>query len=431
MNRVALLCSEPIRSCMGGIGIRYLELARRLPRHGLDVVLVTCGDPAAVPPDVAAAVPVRVFRRGQLREILFDCAAAVTQGYLANDLVRECAELPVAIDMYDPFMIENLHYTESLGIDQYRNDHATSVLQLSRGDFFLCSSEEQRLFYLGFLAALGRVNPRRLDGDPNLDRLIATVPYGVPEEIPPHRPVLGERRPNERRLLFGGLYDWYDPWTVLEALAERERAEWTLYFVRNPNPADTPQRLLGAVEEWCRQRGWLGRRVQIIDWVPADRRFDLLRDVDALVVTHVPNLEARLSLRTRILEALACGCPVVASEGGTMSDLLWRHGAGWTVAPGNVRALAEVLDRVVGEGGAALGASDGAREILQSHAWPRVLEPLVRFCRAPKVDATKNEFAFHPTASAPRDSIAVRIRRRWQRRTRARAAAAHGTGSEN
>jgi glycosyltransferase involved in cell wall biosynthesis len=354
----------------------------------------------------------------------------VAQGYLANDLLLECPALPVAIDLYDPFMIEHLHYVETLGLDQYRNDHATSVLQLSRGDFFLCSSEEQRLFYLGLLAALGRVNPRRFDGDPNLDQLIATVPYGVPEEIPPHRPLLAERRPNERRLLFGGLYDWYDPWTVLEALAERDRAEWTLYFVRNPNPADTPQRLLGAVEEWCRQRGWLGRRVQIIDWVAADRRFDLLRDVDALVVTHLPNLEARLSLRTRILEALACGCPVVASEGGTMSDLLWRYGAGWTVAPGNVRALADVLDVVVGQNGAARGTSDGARELLQHHAWPRVLEPLVRFCREPKADPTKDEFAFRPHASAPRDSIAVRIRRRWQR-TRARAAAGRGTGSGN
>ncbi len=185
------------------------------------------------------------------------------------------------------------------------------------------------------------------------------------------------------------------------------------------------------MEEWCRQRGWLGRKVQIIDWVAADRRFDLLRDVDALVVTHLPNLEARLSLRTRILEALACGCPVVASEGGTMSDLLWRHGAGWTVAPGNVRALGDVLERLLSESGGARGVSEGAGEILQNHAWPRVLEPLVRFCREPKADPTKDEFAFRPSAPAPRDSIAVRIRRRWQRRTQARAAAARRTGAED
>ena len=39
---------------------------------------------------------------------------------------------------------------------------------MSRGDFFLCSSEEQRNFYLGFLTALGRVNPERLERDRRL-----------------------------------------------------------------------------------------------------------------------------------------------------------------------------------------------------------------------------------------------------------------------
>ena len=81
----------------------------------------------------------------------------MAQGQLANDLVLEMPGLPVAIDLYDPWLIENFAYFETLGLDPYRNDHATWALQMSRGDFFLCSSEEQRTFYLGFLAALGRV----------------------------------------------------------------------------------------------------------------------------------------------------------------------------------------------------------------------------------------------------------------------------------
>ena len=50
MTRIALLSSEPIRPLMAGIGIRYLELARRLPAYGIDVVLVS---PAA-PEETAA-----------------------------------------------------------------------------------------------------------------------------------------------------------------------------------------------------------------------------------------------------------------------------------------------------------------------------------------------------------------------------------------
>src|SRR4029453_7245132 len=90
----------------------------------------------------------------------------------------------------------------------------------------------------------------------------------------------------------------------------------------------------------CRSLGWWGSRVQALDWVPAERRYDLLRDVDLLAAPHRPSLETRFSLRTRFLDALAAGCPVVTSEGGAMSRLLAEHRAGWVVPPGDSPALA-------------------------------------------------------------------------------------------
>ncbi len=422
MTRIALLPSEAIRPQMAGIGIRYLELARRLPRPGIEVVLVTPGEPAEVPDGLPSEV--RRFERGRLQEILADCDAAVSQGQLANDLVTECPELPAAIDLYDPFLVENLHYTETLGLDPYKNDHATWVLQLSRGDFFLCSCDEQRQFYLGFLAALGRLNPIRVGRDPDLEELIAIVPFGVPEELPAPRPLLPARRPREKRLLFGGLYDWYDPWPVLEALAQLDEPAWTLLLIRNPNPEATPQRLFREVEAWCRRRGWWGERVVALDWVASERRYDLLREVDLLVSTHLPSLETRLSLRTRFLDALAAGCPVVTTEGGAMSRLLESHGAGWVVPPGSPPALAAAFRQILGSGLAEDDEKGGsgrvavrrraAAELLERFAWERVLEPLVHFCQRPEVDRTREEFAFRPPTVAPPDRLAFRFRR-WLR----------------
>jgi len=350
LTRIALLSSEPIRTRMAGIGIRYVELARRLPAAGVDTLLVSPAAEEEMAPVLGAAgrgAAVRRFERGRLREILAGCDAAVAQGQLGNDLLLELPDLPAAIDLYDPWLVENLTYAETLGLDPYRNDHATWVLQLSRGDFFLCSSEEQRTFYLGFLAALGRVNPERVARDPDLAGLIAPVPFGVPEELPAYRPLLPPRRPGERRLLFGGLYDWYDPWTLVDALAAWTRSntapDWTLLLIRNPNPESTPQRLLAEVEARCRRLGWWGSRVLALDWVPAERRYDLLREVDLLVAPHRPSLETLLSLRTRFLDALAAGCPVVTSAGGTMARLLAAHGAGWVVPPGDPAALRAAL----------------------------------------------------------------------------------------
>ena len=421
MTRIALLSSEPLRETVGGIGVRYLELARRLPRPGIEVVALSPAAPEETPLPPAS---VRPFVAGRLAETLADCDAAVAQGQLANDLLLECPELPVAIDLYDPWLVENLHYAPELGLDPYRNDHATWVLQLSRGDFFLCSSEEQRLFYSGFLAALGRVNPRRLAADPDLAGLIAPVPFGVPEELPPHRPFLEPAgpEPGARRLLFGALYDWYDPWTLLDALELLERRRgvgeaagpppWSLLFIRHPDPEGTPQRLLREVEARCRERGWWGSRVRAIDWVPSDRRYDLLRDVDLLVAPHRPSLETRLSLRTRFLDALAAGCPVVTSEGGTLSRLLREADAGWVVPPGDPAALAAAIEEALGPPGPRAGR---AAALARRFAWERVLEPLVAFCREPRRDPTREEFAFRPATVAPPDPLGFRLRRKLRR----------------
>jgi glycosyltransferase involved in cell wall biosynthesis len=406
--RVALLSSEPIRPRMAGIAIRYFELARRLPEHGFEVLLVSPADPKETAELSLPNVEVRRFERGRLADLLRGCDSAVAQGQLANDLLLEVPELPVAIDLYDPWLIENLSYAATLGLDPFRNDHATWVLQMSRGDFFLCSSEEQRGFYLGFLTALGRVNPERLAEDPDLATLIAPVPFGVPEELAPHRPVLPPREEGEKRLLFGGLYDWYDPWTLLEALKQLEIPGWTLLLIRNPNEESTPQRLLAEVEARCRQLGWWENRVRTLDWVPAERRYDLLRDVDLLVAPHTPSLETRLSLRTRFLEALAAGCPVITSEGGTVSRLLREHAAGWVVPPGDAEALAAALrDALTGD-----ARWQGARELLRAFTWDRALTPLVRFCRDPRRDETKDRFAYRPATLTPPDPLPFRLRRR-------------------
>ncbi|MDA8020003.1 MAG: glycosyltransferase family 4 protein [Thermoanaerobaculia bacterium] len=422
-KKVALLPSESLRPRMAGIGLRYMELAHRLPDIGFDVVLLQPGDLGDVPSSVSASAEVRPFERGRLAELVEDCDVAVSQGQLANDLLVEVPHLPTAVDLYDPFLVENLSYSDSLGLDPWRNDHATWVLQMSRGDFFLCSCEEQRQYYLGFLTALGRINPRRIAADPDARGLIDLVPFGVPEALPEHRPyldqVLPKRRTGERRLLFGGLYDWYDPWPVFEALAAHDSGDpWTLLVIRNPNPG-TPQELFERAERWCRARGLWHEgdapaegpaQVRVLDWVPVERRFDLLRDVDLMVATHRPTLESRLSLRTRFLDALAAGCPVIATEGGGMSRLLAETGAGLVVPPGDAPAVAGALHDVLNGSDSALRR--GALELVARFSWRHVLEPLATFCRRPVQDRWKEDFAFRPDTLAPTDDTGFRLRRR-------------------
>lgn len=405
MGKIALVCSEPLRPSMAGIGIRYLEFARHLSAAGIEIVLTSTAEPELIRGLVPPEVEVRRFSPGRLKRLLSDCRGAVAQGPLADHVLKELPRLPIAIDLYDPWLVENLHYSKVLGEQPYRRDHASWMLQLAKGDFFLCSSPEQRLYYLGLLTAVGRVNPQRVAEDPDVEGLIAPVPFGVPKSLPPHKPVLPPVGAATRRLLFGGLYDWYDPFPVLEALERLDRPEWELIFVSNPNPETTPQERLREVERWCRVRGaqWWGERVRVIEWLPVARRFDLLRDVDLLVSTFHPGLESRLSFRTRFLEAVAAGCPVVTSDGGATSRLIREWRAGWTVPSGDPEAIATALAEALLDHRKRERRRQRGLEEIRSFEWQRLLGPLLDFCREPGRDRTETSTA----------TLGWRIRESW------------------
>lgn len=402
---IGLLSSEPFRAEMAGIGIRYVEMARHLSSEGFEVTLVA-PQTSGSPPGNTGDARFRAFERGKL-SVLFDgCVAVVAQGQLANDLLLEVPETPAVIDLYDPWLVENLHYMDSLGLDPFKNDHASWVLQMSRGDFFLCSSEEQRLFYVGFLTAMGRINPVRLRQDPELRGLIQPVPFGVAAELPAHRPYLDDSE--TPRLLFGGLYDWYDPWPLLEAVAQLDQSV-ELLFIRSANAESTPQSLFHKVETWCRDRQLWGRRVRALDWVPYERRYDLLRDVDALAVTYRAGLETDLSLRTRLLDAVAAGCPILTSEGGSLASTLKTRGVAWVVAP-DPSSIAAALEEILAGVGVAERCQRG-RELAKEWTWGSALAPLVEFLRSPRRDPTKEVYSYRPETLAPPDRLAFRLRR--------------------
>ncbi len=410
-KRVGLLCSEALGDRAAGIGIRYLEMARRLPGFGFDVALVSPWRSSEPPQIGHEAVDARRFGSAPLPRLLADCEAVVAQGQLANEVLAALPQLPTVIDLYDPFLVENLTHVDVLGLDPYRNDHRSWVHQLASGDFFLCSSPEQRVYYLGFLTALGRVNPHRYRDDPDLSGLIATAPFGVPDPVPAYRPLLPERSKGEKRVLFGGLYDWYSPEPLLEAFRDIRDPSARLLFVRQPPGARVPQRLLARIEAENPD----AERITFLDWVPFERRYDLLRDVDALAACHEPSLETDLSLRTRFVDALAVGCPVLTTEGGTVARLLGEWDAGLVVRCGDVASIRDGLAELIAGGPEVRARAErGRKRTLAEFSWPRCLEPLVRFLSAPRIDPTKTEFAHRPSTVAPADDFVFRLRR-WLR----------------
>lgn len=407
---------------MAGVGIRFWEMARHLGRrHEVrlgfpnDLAdLVHAGEPAPLP----EAQLVR-YGRDNLAELQRWSEVVVLHAHVSNlcfDTVDPRAPRPLVVDLYDPFPIENLNYFPTLGDGTYRHDRATLERQLRQGDLFLCSSPEQRLFYLGMLYALGRLNPETYFADFTLANLVREVPFGI--AMPPLaspaptllRGVLPGIGPDDPILFFGGIYDWYDPMLLLAILPALMARFPTLrvVFSANPNAESTPQGVYAEVLGVARETGWLDRHVFFVPWVAAGERFALYREATAAVVLHRPRFEAEISMRTRVLDFLGAGLPVVATAGGTMSRLLAEEAMGLVVPEGDEAALTAALGELLASAPLRRELAARGRAWAERHDWDTVLAPLAGFLDEPRLDPHKDRY---PPGSIP----PPRARRRFGR----------------
>ena len=75
-------------------------------------------------------------------------------------------------------------------------------------------------------------------------------------------------------------------------------------------------------------------------WVPYEERGAWLLEADIGVSAHHDHLETRFAFRTRIVDYLWAGLPVVATRGDALGDWVANGGLGRAVAPGDAEAFA-------------------------------------------------------------------------------------------
>jgi glycosyltransferase involved in cell wall biosynthesis len=374
---------------MAGMGIRALELARALGGE-FDVRLLVPNNGSDAG-NVAPDLKVSAVATGKLASAAEGADAAVVSGHAANWWFHQVPDVPVAVDLYDPFFIENLHYASALGPEPAVHDHATLDLALRRADFFLCASPEQWLFYAGALYVRGRVGARNFAQDPTLSGLLCQVPFGVPAEVaqgsrPAGRQAMGLEGEGPV-VLFGGIYDWYEPDLLLEAWAAvvRKHPDAKLVFFENPNPESTPQRVYAEARQRARGIDPRGKTVFFSPWLPYRSRADLYAAVDLLVTISSPGLETDLAFRTRLLDAAWGGVSSVSIRGGPLARDLELAGAGRSLPPSS-SALAEEISALLADPAERQKRSEAARRFAAARAWSGVTAPLAAWCREARVD---------------------------------------------
>lgn len=386
-KRVLLLCSDDVGRRLAGPAIRAIELGREIARHH-DVTLGVHGSRGAAD----LPFPTAIIRPDNVGDLLDEADAAIVQGPL-SDWFPEVLDssVPLCVDLYDPMNLEALEDDDELLVP-----YTLQILldQLRRGDFFVCASERQRDFWLGMLAASGRITSAVYAQDPNLDLLLAVAPFGISREpavrsAPGVRgvvPGIGDDDP-----LFvwnGGLWDWFDPGSFVRAidLVRRDVPNVRGYFMgtRRPGVERPETRTAGETIALADSLGLTGKHIFFHDWTPYDERQNTYLDATAVVSLHQAHIETRFSFRTRLLDCLWAGVPIVCTSGDVIADLVDGRKLGLTAGPGDVAAVADALRQLAADPGEVARMRERVLAEAPAFSWEQAALPILRWLEHPQ-----------------------------------------------
>lgn len=431
--RVAIVTQDVIGERLAGPAIRALAIGRVLSGAGHDV-RVHSAHGADHPSELV--VPGALDGPGSVALARWADVLVVQGDVLPRGSALGKGHGTVVCDLYDPVQMEGL--VQAVHMAPYGRYLATRTAlevltaQLERGDLFLCASERQRLFWLGHLDAAGRVNPATYDRDPSLSDLLAVVPFGI-EEDPPVQDGIGLRgrvaglEASSRVVLWGGgVYDWLDPLPVIEAVAglATEIPELRLVFMgtTHPNPAVPASSMLTRARSLV-QRLQAEHVVLFHEgWVPYGQRHNVLLDAEVGVSGHPDHIETMLAYRTRILDYVWAGLPVVTTAGDALGDLVDERGLGRIVPPGDPAAVAAALRDLLLDPNESAAVREHLAQAAPSMRWSAVLTPLIDHCARPRPAADRD-------VPAAQQLHRVRAPRGYGRVERAREVIASGRAS--
>lgn len=417
LTHVLIISHDVVGTQMAGPGIRYWHLARVLSRH----CAVTLAAPNAG--TFAQDFEMLPYQPGDYRSLRPALRAA--------DVVMPCGDVlshfpeltnsgrPLVIDGYDPYLAE----TVALAGNRSAADQA--ILQANfmdqmraeslAGDFFLCATERQRYWWMGLLASQGRLNTLTYGADPTLRNLVDTVPFGCIGAKPHTRQVMKGVMPGigtgDKVVLWGGgIWEWLDPLTLLRAFPQvlQKHPDAKLVFpgTRHPNPGVPDMKMRCRAIDLAREMQLLGTAVFFGDWVPYSDWGNVLHEADVGISLHLDSVEEQLAFRSRILDYVGAGLPIVASGGDATAELVARYGLGEVVRVGDAGAVAMAISSLLDQPREARQAQfNRARD---DYAWERVAQPLIHFCCTPykAADRTPGHVPLRPRAE---DALENRI----------------------
>lgn len=390
-KRVLVVTGEPLSENLAGPAIRALEISKALTGE-FECLLATTKSNDLKHPLVSTIST----RHRSLKKLITWADIVVFQGLLIseNPWIADSEKILIS-DLYDPFHLEVLEQkkksTISLRLRGTRDTTDALNRQLRRADFFICASERQRNFWLGQLAAEGRINPFTYDAATDLTRLIDVVPFGVSatgiEEAKNNlRNMFPQIKSQDTIALWsGGVYDWLDPLTIVRAVAELNRKDLKLVFMglTHPNKEVPEMKMVKELKDLSDSLNLTNQNVFFVDkWITYQDRGEYLAEADFGVNAHLAHIETTFSFRTRILDHFWAGLPTITTKGDALADLIEKNNAGIVVSVSDVAGWREALEKLLDNKDLRSQLATNSQNLAKDFYWNKALAPLVKFIRS-------------------------------------------------
>jgi glycosyltransferase involved in cell wall biosynthesis len=396
VKKILILNNNYFGDRLAGISIRFYEIARAL--SGDFQVTLALSNIDEYKAQRSAGFSIESFKtESDIVNLMKRHDAVFTRGLnIINSKKLSRYDIPMIFDLLCPFFFENLEADKDSpgNFNSSLKENIDLINRLaSRGDFFVCANENQRSFWLSALYKQKRITVDIYRQDPSLNDLIDIVPFGLPTEKPFHSKnalkgaVKGIGANDKVVTWFGGLWDWLDPISPISAMESlcKKRNDIKLVFIgiKHPDPRSKPHDIYAKVMEKAGSSGLLNKNIFFIDWVPYETRANYLLESDIGIITHRETLETKFSWRTRVLDYIWAGLPIVMTKGDPMSAIVENKSLGMTVDYNDPSSIEKAILKIIDDEGFRQKTKDNLARMSKEYEWKNVVKPIANFCKDP------------------------------------------------
>jgi len=356
--RVLVLTDDRVGPVMAGSALRAWELARVLLSNGHDVVLAAANGslhPEGHGPKVVESPPWR-----WADALVAPPWCLPPRAFVGNHLL--------VIDGINPLLEELAASPESPIVRRRRRTAAARLpLVAARADAVLLAGDEQSEWW----SRVFRDRP---------DVPFLHVPFGIAEANPPTESCAIDGVPDDWSVVlwWGGVWPWLDLETLLAARSRLGSARVSIVVPTAARPTgDISPISANELSSAAARHGLRPPEVVALEhWIPYAERHRILNRSSLVAVLHHPGREADLSFRTRALDGVWAGVPLLLSEGGVVAEIARQEGWGGVAPPGSIDLAAAAMDLLLTERMQARCRASLAKQ-RDDWRWSVVARPLV------------------------------------------------------